>query len=70
MLTFNLNGTILEVVESTLGPNTTLKSYWYYDIINWRKSSTGKVGGSIDRDIESWQIDWIKKYYFPKVGLV
>jgi hypothetical protein len=69
MLSFNLNGTILEVVESTLGHNTTLKSYWYYDLVSWRKSSTGRQGAMIDRDIEPWQIEWIKQHYFPKIGL-
>lgn len=69
MLSFNLNGTILEVVESTLDFNATLKSYWYYDLVSWRKSSTGRQGAMIDRDIEPWQIEWIKQHYFPKIGL-
>ena len=69
MLTFKLNDNILEVVETSMSFTQTLKSYWYYDIVSWRKSSTGEAGAVIDRDIEPWQIEWIKKYYFPKVGL-
>jgi hypothetical protein len=69
MLTFKLNGNILEVIETTMTFNNTLKSYWYYDIINWRKSSTGRQGAKIDRDIEPRQIEWIKKHYYSKVGL-
>jgi hypothetical protein len=37
--------------------------------VSWRKSSTGKQGAKIDRDIEPWQIEWIKKHYYSKVGL-
>lgn len=69
MLTFKLNDNILEIIETTHTFNQTYKSYWYYDIINWRKSSTGQQGSKIDRDIEPWQIEWVKKHYFPKVGL-
>lgn len=69
MLSFKLNGNILEVIETTMSFNQDLKSYWYYDIVNWRKSSTGKQGAMIDRDIEAWQVEWIKQHYFSKVGL-
>jgi hypothetical protein len=69
MLSFNLNGTILEVVETTMTFHQDLKSYWYYDLVSWRKSSTGRPGAMIDRDIEPWQIEWIKQHYFPKIGL-
>jgi hypothetical protein len=69
MLTFKLNGNILEVIETTMTFHQDLKSYWYYDLVSWRKSSTGRQGAMIDRDIEPWQIEWIKKHYYSKVGL-
>ena len=69
MLTFNLNNTILEVVETVYTYTETQKSYWYYDIKSWRKSITGRQYAPIVMDIEKNQIEYIKKNYFPKVGL-
>ena len=67
MLSFELNGDILHVTEHLHSWETTKTSHWYYDILNWRVSSTGKLDSKIDRAMDQGAIDWCKKYYLPKV---
>ena len=69
MLEYKLSddGTILEVHESILSFFDTKHSYWYYDIINWKCSSSGIKDSHLDREMDQGSIDWVKKYYLPKV---
>lgn len=68
-ITLNQSKSIITVIETIMTFNETLTSYWYYDIINWRKSITGKKDAPFAVDIEPWQKEWIKKHYFKKVNL-
>lgn len=67
MLSYKLTDNILEVTETIHGWNTSAHSYWYYDIVNWRKSSNGKQNDKIDRDMDESSIVWVKTNYLPKV---
>jgi len=67
MLSYKLDGDILEVKETIHGFNNSKVTYFYYDIKNWKKSSTGKKDSKPDRDMIQADIDWVKKYYIPKV---
>lgn len=59
---------IIEVKEDIHGFHKTKTSYWYYDILNWKSSSTGKKDSPVDRVMTQSSIDWCKKYYIPKVS--
>jgi len=79
MLSYKLDGDILEVVESLHSFRDTKDTYWYYDdtevtywyydIVNWKQSSHGKKNDVPDREMCVSAIDWVKRFYFPKVGL-
>lgn len=61
---------ILEVKEAIHSFTTTKNTFWYYDIKNWFKSSTGKENDiNHMREMTQSDIDWVKKYYIPKVGI-
>ena len=70
MLTYSLTGDILEVTETIMSFTANKKSYWYYDIRNWFKSSTGKRNAICDRKMSEADIAWVEKYYLPKVTKV
>ena len=67
MLTFKLTDNILEVKETMHSWNESKYSYWYYDIVNWRKSSNGKENDPINTDMTEMDTIWVKKYYISKV---
>lgn len=67
MLQFKLTGNILEVTEAIFSWHETKITYWYYDIKNWIKSSTGRKDSKPDRKMNDADIAWVKKYYIPKV---
>lgn len=69
MLSFKLDGDILEVKADTFSFHETKTTYFYYDIKNWLVSSYGKKGDKPDRHETQRGIDWVKKYYLPKVGI-
>jgi hypothetical protein len=69
MLSFKLEGDILEVKEVSMSWNKTNISYWYYDIVNWLDNANGKKE-PLDRKVCPAQIEWVKKYYLPKVNKV
>lgn len=66
-LSFKLEGDILEVTENLYGWKRTITSYWYYNIKTWMKSSHGKQNDVPDRVMSQEDIDWVRKYYLPKV---
>lgn len=66
-LSFKLNGNVLEVQEKLVSYNSTRIQYWYYDIKDWLVSSNGKQGETPTRPMMQSSIDWVKKYYIPKV---
>lgn len=68
MLSFKLEGDILEVTEVMHSFYGTKRTYWYYDIKTWRKSSYGKEGDPPDTKMLDDEIDWVIKYYLPKVN--
>jgi hypothetical protein len=67
MLKITLKQNILTVVETLLSFNHTRATFWYYDIEQWKKSSTGKEGSVIDREMTQSDINWVKKHYLTKV---
>ena len=67
MLSFNLRGNILEVTETQFSFMNTKINYWYYDILNWTKSKTGKKEEMPSIKMSESDIEWVGKYYIPKV---
>lgn len=67
-LQYNLKNNVLEVIETIHGWKETKVSHWYYDIESWKVSSHGKQGDIPDRPMTQNSIDWVKKYYLPKVA--
>ena len=55
---------VVEVIHSFVDSNI---SYWYYDINNWMKSNTGKKDADINVKMDDGSIDWVRKYYLPKL---
>jgi len=69
MLTFKMvDDNILEVKETVHRLKSTEIRYFYYDIKNWKMSSFGREGDVLDRDMTESDIEWVKKYYLPKVN--
>lgn len=66
-LDYKLTGDVLEVTETLIGWNSTKVTFWYYDIKNWLKSSHGKANEVPTRPMDQGSIDWVQKYYLPKV---
>lgn len=69
MLSYSLKDSILTVVETLHSANSTQTRYWYYDIVNWKKNRNGKENETIDFDCDNGCINYVKKYYYTKVGL-
>lgn len=67
MLTYRQDGDILEVTETTMSWTDTKKSFWYYDINSWFKSSTGKCNAPCDRKMSESDKQWVEKYYLAKM---
>jgi hypothetical protein len=67
MLTYRKDGDILEVTETTMSFTSDSKSYWYYDINSWFKSSTGKRNAPCDRKMSESDKAWVEKYYLAKM---
>ena len=67
MLSFKLDGDILAVTQTTHSFTNTSREYWYYNIKLWMKSITGKEDAAIVQIMDVPQIEWIQKYYLPKV---
>lgn len=63
MVSFKLEGEILEVKEKVVGFTSTDIKYWYYNIRTWEKSSTGTKNSKPNRKMLEDDIEWIKKYY-------
>lgn len=68
-LAYELNGKILHVTETFYGATETLQNHWYYDIEQWLVSDHGREGDKPVRPMTPDSIAWVKRYYFPKVGL-
>ena len=69
MLSFKLEGDILEVKEEIMGFSKTKTSYWYYDIVNWMNNANGKRS-PLDMKDSPEMIKWVKENYLPKVNKV
>ena len=69
MLSFKLNGDILEVRQDIHSWTKTETNYFYYDIKNWLVSGYGKKDDKPARPCTPSKIDWVKKWYLPKVGI-
>jgi hypothetical protein len=65
-LRYDLEGSILEVIEQT---SPDKKQHWYYDIEQWLVSSHGKQGDVPDRPMTESGIDWVRKHYLPHVDV-
>ena len=57
---------VVEVIHSFVDSKIT---YWYYDINNWMKSNTGKKDADINMKMDGGSIDWVRKYYLPKLEI-
>jgi hypothetical protein len=68
MLDYKLEGNILEVIQSTFSFHKSVKQYWYYDIVNWKKSVNGQRNEKPRIQMTHTDIEWVKKFYLPKVG--
>jgi hypothetical protein len=69
MLEFKLIGSVLTVIERLYSFTETRTSFWYYNIDTWCKNRNGKENEPMDFQCDQGTIDWVRKYYFPKVGL-
>jgi hypothetical protein len=69
MLEFKLIGSDLTVIERLHSFTETRTSFWYYNIDTWCKNRNGKENEPIDLECDQRNIDWVKKHYFPRVGL-
>lgn len=69
MLTFNLDGDVLEVREDMFGPRDTMTRYWYYNLRTRMGSRHGKRGDIPDYPLDRAAQAWIKTHYLPKIGL-
>ena len=67
MLSFKLRGDVLEVKEVQMTFFADIITYWYIDIKNWMCSNTNDRNAPLDRKMDQGSIDWVKKYYLPKV---
>ena len=67
MLSFQMNGDILEVKETLFSFVDTKVSYWYYNIKLWTQSSHGKKDDPCDRSMSEEAKAWVITYYLPKV---
>lgn len=67
MLDFNLNGDILEVIQTYLSFTKTNKEYWYYNIKDWKKSITGQQNELPRHPMDHNQIQWVKDWYLPSI---
>ena len=68
MLSFKLDGDILEIKAVIMGYTDTETTYFYYDIKNWLASSKGIKDDKPIHQCNQSTIDWVKKYYLPKTA--
>lgn len=69
MLSFELNGDILHVTETTMSFTRDYVSHIYYDTKNWLVSSRHTLGAKPDLPMTEDSIAWVKQNYLPKVGV-
>jgi hypothetical protein len=67
MLTFKLDGDILEVHEQLHSWTNTRQRWWYYDIKNWLQSSHGRQNETPLYPMDESSIQWVKTHHLPKV---
>jgi hypothetical protein len=66
MLSFSMEGRILEVKETLMSFHDTKVTYFYYDTEHWMVSSHGKKGDRPDCTMTPESIAWVKDHYLPK----
>lgn len=67
-LHIKLEGDILEVVESIHSFHNTRKTYWYYNVREWKRSITGYQNAVVETPMTDREIQWVKDHYLPKVN--
>jgi len=67
MLEYKLNGDILEVKQTIFSFTKTSREYWYYNIRDWKKSSTGQKNDIPRQSMTQEDIEWVKRFYLPMV---
>lgn len=69
MLKISLDGDILTVIETIYRANETYKHYLYINVKTWHKNGqTLKIDDvNLDYKMVDNDIEWCKKYYFPKL---
>lgn len=68
-LFFQLNGDVLHVTEQIYGAHNTKVSHWYIDIVQWKRSLTGKEGEVPTQPMMLCEIEWVQDHHLPKVGI-
>lgn len=66
MLSYKLEGNILKVTQTIHGWKNTSTQTSEYNIETWQSRCNNDPWSPMVQG----SIDWVKKYYFPKVGLL
>lgn len=61
--------TVLTVTETMHSATRTKVSHWHYNLTTWHKNADGKEGSPTTVPMDESSRDWVRKHYFPKVGL-
>ena len=58
----------LEVKVTTMSWTKYTIRYCYYDTEKWLRSSFGNQNDVPDKTLNEEEIEWVKKYYLPKLA--
>lgn len=66
MLTYKLQGDLLEVTEALMSFTHTKYTFWYYDIARWLKSRLGTKDEVPTQPMSEADKLWVRTHYLPK----
>lgn len=58
---------VIEVIETSYTFTKTRERFWYYNLTTGKKSSNGRKGDPLDRDMTQSCRDWVEKHYLSKL---
>lgn len=61
-LTATLDGTVVHVVQTTMGFKRSFVEHWYYDLSTLKRSRNGRLGDACDQPMDALSMDWYMKY--------
>lgn len=64
--TCTLRGEVLEVHETLHGWQSTQHYYWYYNVVTWMRSLSGRKDARADYPMQLSEIRWVQAHYLPK----